>query len=179
MSSPLIDAARAGEPWAWQELYDRLAGPVSGYLRMQGALEPEDLTSEVFIGVFKGIDRFVGDEQQFRSWVFVIAHRRVQDERRRRKVRPPVAEAESDDPALPGDEAEELALERIGHERVVALCERLVPDQRDVLFLRIVGDLTLEQVAEALGKSTGAVKALQRRGLAALRRLLEGEGVPL
>ena len=54
-----------------------------------------------------------------------------------------------------------------------------MPDQRDVLLLRILGDLTVDQVADVLGKSAGAVKQLQRRGLEAIRRLSAREGVPL
>ncbi|HJV09488.1 MAG TPA: sigma factor-like helix-turn-helix DNA-binding protein, partial [Acidimicrobiales bacterium] len=54
-----------------------------------------------------------------------------------------------------------------------------VPDQADVLLLRLVSAMTVEAVAEVLGKTPGAVKALQRRGLCALRKQLEHEGVPL
>jgi len=75
--------------------------------------------------------------------------------------------------------AEQAALSRLSAQRVSQLCEQLVPDQRDVLLLRLVGGLTVEQVAAGVGKSPGAVKALQRRGLAATRKLLEREGVPL
>jgi RNA polymerase sigma-70 factor (ECF subfamily) len=59
------------------------------------------------------------------------------------------------------------------------LCERLVPDQRDVLVLRLLGRLTVEEVAAALGKTPGAVKALQRRGFGAIGRMIEREGVPV
>ena len=65
-------------------------------------------------------------------------------------------------------------LARLGPERVRSLLGELSPDQRDVLLLRIVADLTVEQVAEALGKAPGAVKQLQRQGLGALRRRLDG-----
>lgn len=75
--------------------------------------------------------------------------------------------------------AETSALESIGDQRVLALLETLSPDQRDVLLLRIIGDLTIDQVAVVLGKSPGAVKALQHRGLAHLRRVVEAEGVTL
>lgn len=64
-------------------------------------------------------------------------------------------------------------------ERVRRLCDRLAPDQRDVLLLRMLSAMTVEQAAEALGKSPTAVKALQRRALAAIRRLIEREGVSL
>jgi RNA polymerase sigma-70 factor (ECF subfamily) len=77
------------------------------------------------------------------------------------------------------DDVEGAVDRALGVECVQALCERLVPDQRDVLLLRLVGDLSIEQVAGALGKSPGAVKALQRRGLLATTRLLEREGVTL
>ena len=79
----------------------------------------------------------------------------------------------------PADDVEGAIDRSLGADRVRALCERLVPDQRDVLLLRLLGDLSIEQIAETLGKSKGAVKALQRRGLAAVGRLLEREGVPL
>lgn len=66
-----------------------------------------------------------------------------------------------------------------GGEWVTGLLARLAPDQRDVLLLRIVADLTIEQIAQLLGKRPGAVKALQRRGLAAVKRALDQQGVPL
>jgi RNA polymerase sigma factor (sigma-70 family) len=129
---------------------------------------------------------FQGDEAGFRSWVFTIAHRRLLDERRRRTRRPPpeplTDTADVLAPASPATDDVEEAIDRsLGAERVRALCDRLVPDQRDVLLLRLLGDLSIEQIAGTLGKSKGAVKALQRRGLAAIGRLLEREreGVPL
>lgn len=176
----LLLAARDGAPWAWQHLYGWLAPAVAGYLRAQGAREVDDLTSETFLGVVRGIARFRGDEGQFRSWVFVIAHRRLQDERRRLGARP--ATAVLDDAgaplASPGN-AESDALRNLATDRVRAVCERLAPDQRDVLLLRLVADLTVDQIALVLGKTAGAVKALQRRGFEAVRRIFEREGVPL
>ena len=70
-------------------------------------------------------------------------------------------------------------MRQMATDRVHDLCARLAPDQRDVLLLRLVGDLTIEQVSQSVGKSVGAVKALQRRGLDAIRRIIAGEGVPL
>ena len=64
-------------------------------------------------------------------------------------------------------------------DRVRNLCEALSPDQRDVILLRLVSDLTVDAIAEALDKTPGAVKALQRRALAALRQVLQRQGVPL
>jgi RNA polymerase sigma factor (sigma-70 family) len=180
----VLTAARDGAPCALERMFTALAPAVTGYLRVQGSAEPEDLTSEVFVAILRNLRNFQGDEAGFRSWVFTIAHRRLLDERRRQARRPPPAAlartADTFAPQLTAPEDVEGAVElSLGVERVRALCERLVPGQRDVLLLRLLGDLTVEQVAETLGKSMGAVKALQRRGLLAIGRLLEREGVPL
>jgi RNA polymerase sigma factor (sigma-70 family) len=172
----LLAAAQANGAWAFEALYRELAPAVAGYLRMQGADEPDDLVSEVFIGVFRGLASFEGTEAQFRSWVFTIAHRRLTDERRRRGRRP--AEASLDAVAEPlGGDVEEEALAGLGGERVRALLADLSPEQRDVILLRVVADLSVEDVAQALGKRPGAIKALQRRGLAALHRKISREAV--
>ena len=81
--------------------------------------------------------------------------------------------------AIPGGDVEDVALRRMSDERVRRLCERLAPDPRNVLLLRMVGGVSIEQVAEALGRSPGAAKALQHRAVATLRRLVEREGVSL
>jgi RNA polymerase sigma-70 factor (ECF subfamily) len=151
---------------------------------LQGSAEPEDLTSDVFLAVLRNLPGFRGDESGFRSWVFTIAHRRLLDERRRQGRRPPheplLGPAENVALELTAPDDVERSVDRsLSAERVRALCDQLVPGQRDVLLLRLLGDFSIEQVASALGKSTGAVKALQRRGLLAIGRLLEREGVPL
>ncbi|MCA1846441.1 MAG: sigma-70 family RNA polymerase sigma factor [Actinobacteria bacterium] len=180
----VLAAGQAGAPWAFDRLWRAYAPAVVSYLSLQGIFDPEDLVSEVFLGTFRGIGRFRGNEDQFRGWLFTIAHRRVTDERRRAAVRPQLAGSIADlpDMAVPdrrGGDVEEDALRRLDEDRVRALCEALQPGQRDVLLLRLIADLTVDQVAEALGKTPGAVKALQRRGLGALRTTLQEEGVPL
>jgi len=163
-------------PLALDELYTRYSGLVVAYLRGQGAADPEDLASEVFVGVVRRLDSFEGDEAAFRSWLLVIAHRRLLDERRRRGRKP----ADSVQPhrlyAVPDDgrlgDVEGAALARIGSERVRAALDRLTDDQRTVVLLHTVGGLTLPQISEMLGKRLAAVKSLHRRGLAAAARVL-------
>jgi RNA polymerase sigma-70 factor (ECF subfamily) len=177
---PILTAAQSGAGWAAERLWRALAPAVAGYLRAQGASEPDDLTSEVFVGVFHHLDSFSGTGEQFRSWVFTIAHHRLVDERRRAARRPRPSSLD-DGPGERSSEpsAEHHAIRRLSDAQVRAQCERLVPDQRDVLLLRLVGGLTVEEVATALGKSEGAVKALQRRALLAMRRIFLWDGVPL
>ena len=175
----VLVAAQQGAAWALTRLWEELSPLVAGYLRTQGARDPDDLTSETFIGVFRGIDRFEGDERAFRSWVLVIAHRRLLDERRKLGRRP-------EDPvdgevltALVGGDAEADGMDAVRQGAVAEALATLSDDQRTVLTLRIIGELTIEEIATIVGKRPGAVKALQRRGLVHLRKIFSEEGVPL
>lgn len=175
-----LAAAQANQGWGFERLYGVFGPVVAGYLRLQGSPEPDDLTNEVFLSAFRSIRTFGGDEANFRSWLFTIAHRRLTDERRRSGRRPRLAGQDSSEvPQGTGGDVEDDALRLISTERVRQLCGRLAPDQRDVLLLRMVSGLSIEQAAEALGKSSTAVKALQRRALNAVRRTFEREGVSL
>ncbi|HEX6878345.1 MAG TPA: sigma-70 family RNA polymerase sigma factor, partial [Nocardioidaceae bacterium] len=94
---------------------------------------------------------------------------------RRRAKRPAQA---SDEPELDSrteESAETEALARVATDGVEALLDELGDDQRAVVMLRVVADLSLEQTAEVLGRSVGAVKQLQRRGLLRLRELMAGK----
>jgi RNA polymerase sigma factor (sigma-70 family) len=170
--SAQVAAAAAGDARALEGIYRELAPAVLGYLRAQGAAEPEDVGSEVFVAVVRGMGRFRGNEQDFRAWVFSITHRRLVDERRRLARR-------RDDPADPSElmqrightrvgDVEEEALAHLGQGWALRAVAGLTPDQRDVLLLRVLADLSVEETARILRKRKGAVKTLQRR---ALRRL--------
>ena len=172
-----LRAARAGAEWAWRDLYAEIAPPVLGFLRARGAPDPEDLGGEVFVQVVRDLPRFEGDWRGFRAWVFAIARNRLLDQRRRETRRPDTTVAEPEELSEPMGDVTDEALARLELQRVTALLAELSSDQRDVLLLRVIGDLSIEEVAKAIGKRPGAVKQLQRRGLAAARRLLEKEDV--
>ena len=170
----MLAAARLQEPWAFQRIFERLGRPVTAYLRGAGVEDPEGIANEVFLRVFGGIGRFEGTEGRFRSWVFAIAHNQVIDDRRRRSRRPQQSVLEGDaGPSVAG--AEDGAMIALGDERLRALLAELAPDQRDVVLLRIVADFSIEDTAAALGKRPGAVKSLQHRAMASLRRRLVEE----
>lgn len=167
----LLAAARAGAPWACVRLYEELKRPVLAYVSLRGVADPDDVTSEVFLNVFRGLDRFDGDLTGFRAWVFTIARRRVRDSWRTRARR--VDEAALPDHVEPvGGDVEAEALARLGLGHYAPALAALTPEQREVIVLRIVADLPVEQVAATMGRSVPAVKALQHRALNALRRLL-------
>jgi RNA polymerase sigma factor (sigma-70 family) len=177
--SSLIASARRGSNAAWQELYDGLAPTVLGYLRSNRAPDPEDVLSEVFLQVARDIAAFDGDEGGFRSWVFTIAHHRLIDARRHFARRPVELQPEPPDPGGYAEDAAQQALDLIGTKEVHRILASLSDEQRAVLLLRVIGDLSIEDVATVVGKRPGAVKALQRRGLAAVKRELARTGVTL
>lgn len=168
-----IQAAKDGAEWAWESIYRDFAGPVTGYLRSRGASDPDDLSSEVFFQVARDIHRFEGDESSFRSWLFVIAHRRLVDDRRARSRTLDTVDEDSRDIETEGGDVEAEFMEQLALSRVEDMLETLTEDQRHVLALRIIGDLTLEETAEVMSKRVGAIKALQRRALQSIKRQLE------
>ena len=171
----VLGAARTGEGWAFQRLFDWLGRPVASYLRGAGVEDPDALANECFLRVFGAVAQFDGTEARFRSWVFAIAHNLVVDDRRRRSRRPPATElADDTGPAVAS--AEDAARVANGDERLRTLLAELPPDQRDVVLLRVLADMSIDDTAAALGKRPGAVKSLQHRAMAALRRRLEHDG---
>ena len=174
--SVAMTAARNGEDWAWREFYTSLIGPMTGYLRARGAREPEDLAAESFLQAARNIDQFEGDESAFRSWMFVIAHRRLIDERRRRGRRPETTWK----PAEPaGGNVEHEAMAQVQLGEVHKVLAHLTGDQREGVTLRVIGDLSLAETAEILDKDVGAIKALQHRAINTLRRLIDDGTVSL
>jgi RNA polymerase sigma factor (sigma-70 family) len=176
----ILASAQAGAEWAWATLFRELSGPVTGYLASRGAAEPEDVASEVFLNVAKSIHGFTGDRASFRSWVFVIAHRKLIDERRSRGRLPKLTELRADiSSGSEGGNVENEALTNLVTEELAEIFQHLTEGQRDVLALRMIGGLTLEETARAMGKRVGAVKALQRRALETLHQKLDWEDVTL
>ena len=156
-SDRVIDAA---------SLYLDLAPAVRSYLRAQGVRDADNLLGEVFFHVARSIDKFRGDADDARRWVFTIAHHRLVDHRRRLAVRPvEVWVAPPDRPAPIDVEAS------LDPELLTALAE-LTDQQREVVLLRFVADLSLHEVARITGRPVGAVKAMQARALARLASLL-------
>lgn len=154
------------------EAYRTLAPSVLGYLREQSVPEPEDVLSEVFLQVTRSLPRFKGTEDELRPWIFTIARNRAIDEARRRRRRPVAAQAE-----LPDSEATASPVSTTVDPELLAALARLTAEQREVVVLRFVADLSLEEVARITKRSEGAVKAMQHRALDQLARILRDPDV--
>jgi RNA polymerase sigma-70 factor, ECF subfamily len=175
----VLVAARRGEGWALTELYRDLYPRIVRYLRVIEPTEAEDVASDTWLEVVRGLGRFHGDDAGLRALSFTIARRRATDLRRQRSRR----RTESRDPhALiqngPGGNVEEEALSSLGSDWAINLItSSLSSTQADVVLLRVLGDLDVNAVARMIGKRPGTVRVLQHRALRKLARILDTEGV--
>lgn len=172
-----LERARAADPRGFHALFTILGPSVVGYLRARRVDDPDGVANDVFVRAFRRLDTFTGEADQFRSWLFTIAHNAAIDNARARRRRPPATTIEHvAEPSTTPDPVADAAEAKLGTERVDALLAQLSPDQRDVVLLRIVADLSVAETAAIVGKGDEAVKALQRRALASLRRQLSSPG---
>ena len=169
----VLEAAARGDEVAFGRLWHDLQPRLLRYFRVAAPSVADDLASETWLGVVRGMDRFRGNEAEFRAWVFTIARHEMLDWRRRAARRPVedlptyvVEQAAPDDPAA-------SALERISTRAALAVVATLPADQAEAIVLRVVAGLGVDQVAAIMGKRPGTVRVLTHRGL---RRLAERLG---
>ena len=172
-SSHLMQQAQAGDRTAIGELYNQHWPAVFRYLyyRVGDRQAAEDLTAEVFARMLEALPRYRPTGVPFKAWLFQIARNLAVDHFRKAGKRVAV----SLDPEMENQmqESPHARVERsLTNERLQSALSTLNPDQRDVVIMRIIGEMPIREVAQALGKSEDAVKGLQRRGLLALRSWL-------
>ena len=168
----VLRAAGEGADWAWAEVYREYAPSLLRFITSQGAAEPEDCLGECFVQLVRNLSSFVGDEPAFRAWLFRIARNRLVDSWRAARRRP----------AVPSTDVEILHESRQQHEPADAELTRrqavedvlalLGEDQRAVIVLRVIEQFSVEETAEILERSPGAVRVLQHRALRNLREVL-------
>jgi RNA polymerase sigma-70 factor (ECF subfamily) len=169
-----VARAIAGDGRAFEEIYRHLSGPVYSYLsnQVRRREDAEDLTGQVFLEAMRGVRTFSGDASAFKGWLFRIAHNRAVDLARRLARRPEATldEAESI-PDLIG--TEERAIAGVARSRVWQAVRALPEQQKRVITLRLGAGLSAREIADALGKRVGTVKALQHRALVTLAKTLK------
>jgi len=165
-------ALRASEDLdAFAELYRRYLCRVHGWIRTQVPSEAiaEDLTAQVFFRALASADSFRG-QGSYSSWIYSIARNLVTSWRRRRWVLVGSEVPEAEDPG-PGPATLVIGSEQ--RAAVRATIKRLSPAQREVVTLRYLRELSISEVADVTGRSTGAVRILLHRARLALRKRLE------
>lgn len=172
----LIQRAKAGDPSAFAEIYDRYQPVIYRYIfyRIGDESIAEDLTSEVFVRLVEKIDGFTYRGRPLLAWLYTIARNLITDYHRQTGS-PRLLPLEESLVADSGD-PEEAADRALAQRRLARAIARLTEDQRQVILLRFVEGMDTRSVARVLGKPVGAVKALQHRALVAMRRILEEEG---
>jgi RNA polymerase sigma factor (sigma-70 family) len=181
-SGDLVARLKAGDEPAWAELYGQHAGRIAGYARSKGVRDPDDLVGDVFAAAAERLAQFEGDDGRLRSWLFTIAHHRLADDLRRAQRRATDATAPADlDDVVRIDDAADAAdgsVARLDADGALAMLSWVTDEQREVLTLRIIGELSIAETAEIVGKPSGAVKALQHRAIARIKRRLDDEPYP-
>ena len=173
--SQLIKRAKDGEVEAFGELYERHLQPVFRFIysRMNNRLDAEDLAEEVFIRVWRSLPNFEDQGVPFIAFLMRVARNALIDFHRRPvHSQPPVYLEEnivSDPQPDPGD----LVLDNLEHQELKKTLAQLKEDYRVVLVLRYLSELSPDEIAQVMGRSSGAVRVLQHRALTALRNLLE------
>jgi len=179
-----LKSAKQRDEQAMTILFRAIHPSLEHYLRRQAPDVAEDLASEAWLAVAKGLPEFQGGVDEFRAWLFTIAHRRAVDHYRGTSRRPRSVFREEDDltGAPSGTDrvlsAEVTAIEELSTDDAIAALVRDLPSaQAEIVLLRVVADLSVKQVAEVTGRSPGSVRVLQHRALRHLAKIWEQEGV--
>jgi RNA polymerase sigma-70 factor (ECF subfamily) len=167
--------ARSGDDDAFAMIYGDIQPALLRYSQAHIPRLAEDITADVWLQVTRALDRFEGDEQEFRAWIFTIARNKIIDQVRHDARRPTVLYGDTEEINGNGHVARDPAEDYEDDEatgRALALIRTLPSAQQEVILLRVVAGLDPAYVARLLGKTPGAVRVLSHRGLRRLARIL-------
>lgn len=163
-----------GDPHAIEELFRELQPRLLRFLRSQESRAADDLAAEVWLAVAGGIARFDGDWSDFRAWIFAIARRRLADYRRTAvRRRTDIVEVETFENHAALDMPENEVLQTMSGQQAAALITTVLSgEQAEVVLLRVLGDLDVDQVASIMQRSPNWVRVTQHRAMRTLARRL-------
>jgi RNA polymerase sigma-70 factor, ECF subfamily len=171
----LVQRAQQQDNQAFAQLYEAYFDKIFRYivLRVGNEAEAEDLTQQVFMKVLRSISSFKSKGPPFSSWVYRIAHNQVVDFLRQRNKK---ATVDIEGLSLPstGEDTQHRMEKELDIEQLKEATKQLTASQQEVLSLRFAGELSIAQCAETMGKSEGAIKALQHAAVQSLRKALVG-----
>ena len=168
----LVQRAQQHDEEAFAELYEKYFDKIYRYisLKIGNRVEAEDMTQQVFINALRSISSFKWRGLPFSAWLFRIAHNQVVDYLRK-KTRQPVFSLNESITASK-DNPQKMTEQNMNVEQLVLATKNLTPAQQEVIALRFAGELPISQVAIIMGKSEGAIKALQHSAIVSLRKIL-------
>ena len=168
----LVERAQHHDQEAFAQLYEEHFDKIYRYitLKIGNKMEAEDMTQQVFLKALQSISSFKWKGVPFSAWLFRIAHNQVVDYFRKKKH----TAVPLDESLATNDNNPQLIVEqKLDTEQLLSATKQLTEAQREVISLRFAGELSIAQVAKTIGKSQGAVKALQHSGVVALRKILQ------
>jgi RNA polymerase sigma-70 factor, ECF subfamily len=171
----LVRRAQQLDAQAFAQLYEAYFDKIYRYivLRVGYETEAEDLTQQVFMKVLHSISSYKPKGVPFSSWLYRIAHNQVVDDLRQRSKKATV-----DIEGLPlvyqGEDPQHRMENLMDIEQLKKATKQLTPAQQEVLSLRFAGELSIAECAGIMGKSEGAIKALQHAAVQSLRKVLAG-----
>lgn len=172
----LVRRAKEQDQEAFSRLYEDYFDKIYRYIviKVGNETEAEDMTQQVFLNALKSISSFRWQGVPFSAWLYRIAHNQVVDHLRKKTKRP----ATFDDPPIYVSDSnkysdpQKMTEHNMGMEQLVIATQQLTDAQREVISLRFTSDLSTTEVAKIMGKSEGAIKALQHSAIVALRKVL-------
>lgn len=171
----LLHRVRSADERAFADLWRRYQPLVLRYARVLTGEAADDVASETWIAVVRSLDRFRGDESNFKTWLMTICRHRAMDWGRGRQRNPVVLQEHDqlDRSSRPAPDPATLVIEAMSATDAVTLVERSLPPlQAEAVILRSVVGLEVPEVARIMNKRTGAVRVLTHRGLRQLQELL-------
>jgi RNA polymerase sigma-70 factor (ECF subfamily) len=168
----LVRRAQQRDQEAFAQLYEGYFDRIYRYvvLRIGNEMEAEDITQQVFLNAMRSISSFRWKGVPFSAWLFRIAHNQVVDYLRKRTRQ--ATESIDESLAINKSDHHLVVEQRLDIEQLILATKRLTKAQQEVIALRFVSELSTAQVAKVMGKSEGAVKALQHSAIVALRKTL-------
>jgi RNA polymerase sigma-70 factor (ECF subfamily) len=170
----LLEKAKELDPVALEALYDRYAPKIYSYLyrRLGDPDIAEDLSAQVFLRMLEAVQKGQPWKTSFSGWLYRIAHNLVVDHFRRRSRSVKVSLEDAPPLIAPDGNPVEITDRKLASERLRLAMQQLTHDQALVVSMRFLEELSVSEVASAMGRSEGAVKALQYRAVIALRDVM-------
>ena len=170
----LVELARQGDAEAFGMLYDHYQGSVYRFLyyRTRSAQLAEDLTSETFFRALRSMTGFRWQGKDFGAWLMTIARNLATDHFKSGRSR---LELTTEDMSLHDDATEgpeNTVLSGLTNEILMQALTELPAEQRDCLVMRFLQGMSIAETAAVLGRSDGAIKQLQLRGVRNLAKLM-------
>lgn len=170
----LIARASLGDPDAVASLYDVYASRIYSYIyrRTSDPVTAEDLTGQVFLRMIEALRSGKGWRTSFSGWLYRIAHNLVVDLYRRRGQVKYIAIDDSPNLTTKDNDPYRVAASRLDSDVLLRAINQLTEEQAQVVTLRFLEGYSIAEVADIMDKTDGAIKALQYRGVASLRRIM-------